>query len=41
MAYIGLVIFVIVATLVGVGGLILMECMISRREQRWLDRVSR
>ena len=41
MVYAGLVAVVIAAVLIGVGGLILMECMVSRREQRWLERVSR
>ena len=41
MAHTGLVIVVIAAALISLGGLVLMEYMISRREQRWLKRVSR
>lgn len=41
MAYIELVVVVVAAAFIGVAGLILIELQQSRREQRWLDRVSR
>jgi hypothetical protein len=41
MVYAELVLFVIASALAGLGALILMEVRLNRREQRWLDRVSR
>jgi hypothetical protein len=41
MVYTALILVLFAASFVGFGGLVLMEVRLSRREQRWLERVSR